>query len=236
MHSKLSLEKILLYSQCPKKYSFDLHQIKKNTIDSNKLVIKNLIKQIYINKTKDGFTTSWETIKARINKICFEPVDINNKEQFNIALKRAESLLSIMHGWYYKYYLNQTVQEGLVNIPLERLVSKTTITHTYDLVVLNLKHKAIPVIFDTITNPHNNLYLKAMVWLLSKELKEPINKIELWDITSTKVDIVSLYNKTDIEYIDKCINFITRSIEFKIFYPAVSEQCNSCEWKNVCTI
>ncbi len=238
MSHKISLEQILTYSKCPKKYSFDLYNIKQKSINKNDEIIKNLIKEIYINRAQDGYTTQWETVKSRIDKICFKDINIKDKTAFNDAYNRSKNLLSIMHTWYYKYF-SLDKREGLVNLTLDTQVDKLTISHTYDLIILDPNYKTIPIIFALnnwdYTTLHNNLYIKLITWMLYKNLGYDSKVLEYWIPNSNSIEIRKIFNKTKMDILEKYINFIVRGIEYDIFYPSVNEQCNTCEYKNICT-
>src|SRR5262245_14854195 len=142
MQLKISLEQIMMYSKCPRQLGY--HIAAKipvhNTISSkDRIIIKELIKQAYINRTKNNYNPQWETIKARVNKAYFEKVDVSNKEQFKKVYESSIKCLSILNDWYYKYFLLDD-RTGIVNVPLNIDVSKSIVTGVIDIVLIDPKY------------------------------------------------------------------------------------------------
>lgn len=235
----LSPTQIQSYSICPRQFGFELQVPPITKQDTFKENIKILIKQCYINRTQHGYNPQWETIKQRINKICFSEIDINNKEAFKLASKRAINLLGVMHVWYTKHFSIDS-REALVNVPLQVTVNKTIISETLDIALLDAKYQVVPVIFnDTDILPnmmYNNMKFKTLLWLIYKEINIVPNVSEYLVITNQSIQVHKLFNKTHMDTIDNYVNFIIRAIENKIFYPSVSEHCNSCSFRDVCVI
>lgn len=235
----LSPTQIQSYSVCPRQFGFELQTPIISKHDPFKENIKLLIKQCYINRTQHGYNPQWETIKQRVNKICFVDTDINDKEAFKLASKRAIQLLAVMHIWYTKHFSNDS-REALVNVPLQVTVNKTIISDTLDIALLDTKYQVVPVIFnDTDILPnmmYNNMKFKTLLWLIYKEINIIPKVSEYIVITDLTVQVHKLFNKTHMDTIDNYVNFIVRAIENKIFYPSVSEHCSGCNFKDVCII
>lgn len=235
----LTLDQIQLYSNCPRKFGYTLAA---ETIqpqpDFFRESIKALVKQCYINRSQHGYNPQWDTVKARVNKLCFADVDMSNKEAFQFAHKRSVELLTVLHYWYHKHFSEES-REALVNIPLSVTVNRTVIEETLDIAVLDSKYKLIPTIFnDTDILPnmlYNNMKFKSLLWLVYKETGVIPEVTNYLVITQQGIHPHKVFNKTHMDVIDKYVNFIIRAIENSVFYPSVSSQCDTCEFQKICT-
>jgi hypothetical protein len=236
----LTLEQIQTYSSCPRQYGYSIGAPKQPAEDNFiKSSIKTLVKQCYANRSQHGYDPQWDTIKSRVNKLCFVDTDINDKEAFQFAYKRSYNILRVMHHWYYKLFANDSV-EGLVNIPLNVLVNKTIVQAQLDIALLDKEHKLIPIIFNDNdilpTMLYNNIQFKTLLWLIYKETGVYPELVYYFNITQESIHKHEVYNKTPVNVIENYVNFIVRGIENKIFYPSVNSQCSSCRFEKQCTI
>ncbi len=206
---------------------------------SKDTIVKDIIKQCFINRSQHSYNPEWETIKARVNKACFESIDINIKEDYEKAYQLSIQCLQILHYWYYKSFTLDT-REALINVPINLLVSNSTINAQIDIVLLDNKYGAIPIVFSNGLSPnslYNNIETKGLLWLLYTQLEKYPTKYEYLVINERVVDTNILFAKSDsIDRIGKYIVHIVKSIESQVFYPSVSEACNSCRFSSICTI
>lgn len=240
MPLRFSPDHIQTYSQCPRQFSFKYNsEYNFSKLDPNRESIKDLIKQCYINRTKHGYDPEWNTLKSRINKICFGHININNKIEFDLAYKKSISLLKLFHRWYYKEFKRDT-RQGICNVKLSVPISSSIVDVTVDLILLDPKYKVVPIIFDDDSllpeQLHNNIKIKSTLYLLYKEIGHYPSLFEYYSISPERIDIHHAYNKTQLDIIEKHVNFIVRGIEYKAFYTSVSEQCNSCSFQKICNL
>jgi hypothetical protein len=237
----LSLEQIQIYSSCPRQYGYSIGAPKPQAPEDHfiKSSIRTLIKQSYANRSEHGYDPQWDTIKSRVNKLCFKDININDKEAFQFAYKRSYNILRVMHHWYYKLFCNDSV-EGLVNVPLNVLVNKTTVNAEIDIALLDSKHKLIPIIFNyndiLPTMLYNNIQFKTLLWMIYKETGVYPKLVYYYVINNESIHKHEVYNKTPLNVIENYVNFIVRGIENKIFYPSVNTQCDTCSYNKICTI
>lgn len=238
LQTSLTLDQLQTYSKCPRQYGYSIGAPKPKDM-STRSIIKDLIKQAYANRSQHGYDPQWETIKSRVDKLVYENVDISNKEAYKLAYKRAMNLLSIMHQWYYKLF-SKDDRDGLVNIPLNVLVNKTTITSNIEVAILDKHYQIVPIIFNDQdilpTMLYNNLKFKSLLWLIYKETDIYPKLTYYYQVTDSNISKHEIYNKTPLSTIENYMNFMVRGIENKIFYPSVSEQCNNCEYNSICSI
>lgn len=236
---KLSLNDIKIYSKCPRQYSY-LRQVEIPTKTSSyRTIIKQIIKQCYINRTQHNYDPQWETIKTRINKFYFEHTDVTKKEIFEPVYRESIATMATLHYWYYKIFMEDP-RHGIVNVPIETEISNSTVNIIIDIVLLDKKYGPVPVLFD------DNKYLafdlsrditfKSMFFMLSRELQTSSVVAEYAIITENSVKYQKVFNKTPIDTIEKYVNFIVRGIENKVFYPSVNEQCNHCSFREICVL
>ncbi len=233
----IQLNQIAKYSACAQKYSLSQISLPTKTNDGFKDHIKELIKQCYVNRTKSNSDPTWETVKNRINKICFEDADINNKEEFNEAYKLSIRLLTVMHHWYYKQFTKDKLT-GFVNLPLSYFYGSFSIEETLDLVFLDNKFGIIPVFFSDIPIAplYNNIEYKSLLYMLYLETNVAPEVTDYLIIKEESVIRKRVVNKVEaIKQMGKHINHILTGISNKVFTPAVSEQCDSCEFKSICS-
>lgn len=239
---KITLPHLLAFSKCPKKYAFDKQtgiQISSPT-DFNSSIVKNIIKRTYVTDTKDSKIRTWDSIKNELNKQCYKNIDINNKQQFQLAYKKSIAILDILYHWYHKYYINNST-DAFVNFPLEvELSNGIIISHTFDLLLLDPTKQVIPVMFNDYgwdpSTLSNNLYVKAQFWLLQKAADLTPKQLYYWTPKMYAFETKIIYNKSNLQNLDRYINFIASGIKYEIAYPAVNEQCTVCPYRDICTV
>lgn len=238
---QLTLEDIELYSKCPKQYSF-YKATKTNPIihyKDEERIVKEIIKQSYINRTQHNYDPEWSTIKSRINKYCFEGVDVSQKDIFEPVYRKSIQIMTALHYWYYNMFVNDS-RFGIVNVPLSINVANSTINMVADIVLIDQEHGPVPIIFgDTTTKSttvNRDIKFKTMLLALAKQTQTAVRAAEMVLITPETVKYKKLLNKTPIDTIEKYVTFIVKGIEHSIFYPSVNEQCNNCSFRNVCVL
>ena len=238
----LTLDQIQNYSICPRQLGYKLinGDNGNSSLSPIRKIVKEIIKQAYINRAQHSYTPQWETIKARVNKACFEDIDINNKAQFKIIYEQSITILNILSGWYHKIFLS-TKHEGITNVPLSVVINRTTISYQADLVLYDSDYGIIPVLFNDNdilpTMLYNNIKYKSILWLLYKEL-DVISKLSQYIfIGPNSLQVHNIYNKEDsIKRTGRYLEYIVTGIEKQIFYPCISSECNTCLYKDICTI
>ncbi len=239
MYNPLVLDpkQIKLFASCPKQYSFLVN----SGLDTKPKVniIKELIKQCYINRTQHGYNPQWETIKTRINKHCFGPVDIKDKEAFQKAYRESVNLIGILHYWYFKIFAEDN-RTCVVNVPLKIQVSNSFVQSSIDLVALDSKYQMIPILFDDseidFVKPYNDIIFKVLMWMIWKETGVFIKKVDHAVVTQDSVQYSSVWNKSSMDTIEKYVTFIVKAIENKVFFPSVGSQCSQCPFEKICSI
>lgn len=236
---QLTLDDIQAYSQCPRQYAFRKNAGLGMQSSKYRYIIREIIKQCYINRTQHNYDPQWETIKTRINKFYFENIDVSRKEIFEPVYRESIATMGTLHYWYYKIF-NEDVRTGIVNVPVSLPVSNSILTTIIDVVLLDKQYGPVPIVFDNdkiIPNQlSTNIKFKSLFFMLSKELQVPVTVCEYGIITEQTVKYQKVFNKSAIDTIEKYVNFIVRGIENKIFYPSVNEQCNHCSFQQICVL
>lgn len=228
----LSLDQIKAYSICPRQFGF--RENVQTSFRKNKIIEHELIKQCYVNRSQHGYDPQWDTIKSRVNKYYFDPVDIKDKIAFQNAYQSSIKTIGKMHNWYYKIFI-QDSRHGISNVPLSVEVSQSVITAFADLILIDKKYGPVPLLFSTeesIFSLANDIGYKTFLWMIMKETGYNCKQTEL--VFETKYS--KLWNHSSMDTIEKYVNFIVRGIENKVYYPSVSAECNACEFRPICVI
>lgn len=256
-----SIEQLVEYLHCPRRYKFLLDNPVLNTrktLSSNTNFIANCIKKMYTYRTKFEKDIPWSYIPKWMDE---KPVDTNNQ------YKDSKNLLYKLNKFYYRYYLKELSGPGLVNFPvrLEYSISSGNLLYINDKIdLLHIKEIRLPgsphlettrkevTLLDICEEDNNISFLKSdflyrdistylrlwAFWESSDKTTWP-NKYGKIVIGAGGIRVMTIKKLEDKERIleetERMARYILMGIKNKIFHPIFSSQCNDCIFKIRCS-
>ena len=157
------------FSECPAYYKFSSRT---RLIQSDQVkFVDRVLKKCCLLATETGWKADWRRVVGWVDKAVFSGVDIEKEEKFREARLLAERVLKPVQRWYGEHYL---IMQSVSYVDLD------LINHTGQHFVeasIPMVHLTKPVSMTLVTEideserkMYNNLEIRALAWLLDKEL------------------------------------------------------------------
>lgn len=240
--AKISIPEIVAYATCPKKFEYAGSSFYHKTGQSVETkFIKTLIQHGYINRARTGLRPSWRPITGLIDKMCFDGIDTSDDVAVRRAYKRSMQIIKqVQASWFKPYFLDEPY-EGFLDLKLERPVWHYLVTDIIDLVLFDEKELIVCEVTDVVYNLtplYNSIRLRCQALLLAAETGKYPTKLRriTWSDDNISVQTVNISKPEEFFGItERVMRQILDGIYYKIFYPAINEQCLTCPFRKKCS-
>ena len=235
----IPIEHIKSFTECPRYYRLSLDVVPA-LIPFRHSVIESVIKEAYLQAIETGFRMDWKRVIHLVDAQIFKGVDIEDPEKYENGKQLATHILESLQKWYHTLYLESNM-ETYVDIPMKTVVSKHTVHGIIPMLQLCKEVPIITTISDLSMNQsrlYNNLSIRALAWLVQKELNCEAVKINGLGIGARgALDMVQIWiGQEDHKRVDTTIEQVVRLIAAGVNYPSVTEKCNTCAFMGGCKL
>lgn len=233
---------ITAYARCPKRYSFS--RTLRPKISVERRVIQDVVKYIYLYHTRHGKLIPWRHIPSKTHQVLS---DLSESLDPTQIYQETKNLLTRLSGWYNKHYLTEYCDEGIINLPI-RIGLGTHLTYADSVDIVTIGKKLRLYDFDEVRDKmalsyytgikvYNDLGVLSRIWAFwraAETMPEEYVRLVMSCQTITPVKIT--ITEPLLEKAEKIVRQIARGVQDDAFYPAYSEQCLQCPYKDHCSV
>lgn len=217
-------------------------QTKQPLVETSELI--KLIKWAYVYLLRTGKHKDWSSFAEHLDKLAFQDKDLKDPVIFDNALANSLRLRGRTNQWFHKNYLTFT-GKPYSDLSMEMGISKSIVSGQYDLVLVdNQKVIALEIGENPIPErgTYDSLEQRTKAYLLYRTIGYLPNSIQYLTVPANSESqlelrefrITSTSSKSFTEATYRSILHIVQGIENRVYYPAVSEQCQPCEFRSIC--
>lgn len=235
----VNINRIIKYSQCPKRCEFEWHV--QEEIDVEERIIQDVVKGMYLQHTRDRKPISWKQVLLHTERrLVSKMPDLVPRQQY----RETKGYLERLSNWYSDYYLKDYAYPGLTNVPISiRLDNFVVFEDSIDIVVPgdNIKlfdfRKTEEIKSHASIHVHNDLAAQTVAWAFWKAAEVlPKEYVRMVIGPRSLRPVRSFITEGRLKKVEGIIRQILRGMKDGIYYPAVSEQCDSCPHRSYCCI
>lgn len=227
----ISLDDISAYSKCPKYYTFGA-----TSLSQQIQIAVRVIKKAYTTTLETEHLVDWRRILYWTDSLCYQGVNVSDKEAMAAAKMTTEYILKFLSAWYNSIYM------------VEQSVGFTDVTLLLNPELGQVADIIIPTSPPVITYIDDNKITDAKMF---NDIKaRGLAAIASIPLDSDEIIVRHLYmsprgaldiNEIRVHIADSVqvrglLVDIANAITSKLIYPSVTEQCTNCPFNRRCRL
>jgi len=242
-------EKIEIASRCLKQYQYykDFRFEERTSFSPRTELLRNIVRGAYLALSRQTKTNPWRRVTSEIDKFIYQDVphrdDPTYDKQVDLLFKKSISYINTVRKvWYKPLFLTEGL-EGFPDFKCSFPYYNLMVIDTADLVLFNADDLIICTFSDIELTPsllYNNMRLRMLALMLESSLKRKVTRLRCmsWARGQDEIDVKDIFIHNHNEFMkktEKTLMYILSGIKNEIFYPSISEQCNACPFKEICS-
>lgn len=232
----IKVKNLVDYSKCPNYCKFNW--INHPTVDGKTSAIRRIIQSCYRDQANFERKIVWKTVRSRVHTE-LSPLlgDLSLEDYHKMAIRVIDSL----RGWYLNHY-REGPELCLYGLALKANVPDLGISLEGSVSALLLEENNISAVligteYEDPLSTYRSMELRAIAWLLAQH-GVIINSFLVINIKNDTIKTYRLKVDNPDDYIykaSKAVQLIAGGIKHNILYPSVSDMCNTCAYRSICS-